>query len=87
MPASICPLTPSRRASWNRAARLQLTPREFEVIDLVAQAMRNKEIAAALGVSEQTVQVHVKNIFAKLKVTDRIAAINCARLYGLIRLP
>jgi two-component system NarL family response regulator len=70
-----------------RAARLQLTPREREVIDLMAQAMRNKEIAAALGVSEQTAQVHVKNIFAKLKVTDRIAAINCARLYGLIRVP
>ena len=70
-----------------RAGRLQLTPRELEVIDLMAQAMRNKEIAAALGVSEKTAQVHVKNIFAKLKVTDRIAAINCARLYGLIRVP
>lgn len=70
-----------------RAARPQLTPREVEVIDLVAQAMRNKEIAAALGVSEQTVQVHVKNIFAKLKVTDRIAAINFARRHGLIRIP
>lgn len=70
-----------------RAARPQLTPREFEVIDLMAQAMRNKEIAAALGVSEQTVQVHVKNIFAKLKVTDRIAAINFARRHGLIRVP
>lgn len=70
-----------------RAARPQLTPRELEVIDLMARAMRNKEIAAALGVSEQTAQVHVKNIFAKMGVTDRIAAINCARRYGLIRIP
>jgi DNA-binding NarL/FixJ family response regulator len=51
----------------------------------MAQAMRNKEIAAALGVSEQTAQVHVKNIFAKLSVADRVAAINAARHHGLIR--
>jgi DNA-binding NarL/FixJ family response regulator len=63
----------------------QLTPRELEVIELMAQAMRNKEIAAALGISEQTAQVHVKNIFAKLKVSDRIAAINAARRYGFVR--
>jgi two-component system NarL family response regulator len=68
-----------------RATRPRLTPREMEVIDLMAQAMRNKEIAAALGVSEQTAQVHVKNIFAKLRVADRIAAINVARRHGLIR--
>lgn len=68
-----------------RAARPQLTPREREVVFLMAQAMRNKEIAASLGLSEQTVQVHVKNIFAKLKVTDRISAINLARRHGLIR--
>jgi len=68
-----------------RAARPKLTPRELEVVDLMAQAMRNKEIAASLGLSEQTVQVHVKNIFAKLKVTDRMSAINTARRHGLIR--
>jgi two-component system NarL family response regulator len=70
-----------------RATRPRLTPRELEVVELMAQAMRNKEIGAALGVSEQTVQVHVKNVFAKLKVADRIAAINSARRLGLIRTP
>jgi two-component system, NarL family, response regulator len=70
-----------------RASRPSLTPRELEVVELMAQAMRNKEIAASLGLSEQTVQVHVKNIFAKLKVGDRIAAINVARHHGLIRTP
>jgi two-component system NarL family response regulator len=68
-----------------RASRPQLTPRETEVVDLMAQAMRNKEIAAALGVSEQTVQVHVKNILAKLRVADRIAAVNVARRLGVTR--
>jgi two-component system, NarL family, response regulator len=70
-----------------RASRPRLTPRELEVIELMAQAMRNKEIGTALGVSEQTVQAHIKSIFAKLKVTDRIAAINVARRHGLIRTP
>ena len=68
-----------------RAARPKLTPRELEVIGLMAQAMRTREIAAALGVSEQTTLVHIKNILAKLDVADRIAAINMARRHGLIR--
>jgi two-component system NarL family response regulator len=70
-----------------RAARPHLTPRELEVVDLMAQGMRNKEIAASLGLSEQTVQVHVKNIFAKLKVSDRGSAINTARQHGWTRVP
>ena len=45
------------------------------------------DLAAALGVSEQTVQVRVRNILATLNVTDRIAAINSARRHVLIRLP
>lgn len=67
-----------------RTERSKLTPRELEVIRLMAQAMRNKEIATVLGLSEQTVHAHIKNIFLKLQVADRIAAINLARRYGLI---
>jgi two-component system NarL family response regulator len=67
-----------------KTGRSQLTPRELEVIGLMAQAMRNKEIATVLGLSEQTVHAHVKNIFLKLQVADRIAAINLARRHGLI---
>ena len=69
-----------------RAAGPTLTPREIQVIELVAQGMRNKEIAAALGISEETVQVHVKNIFAKLKVKDRSAAITAALRRGIIHI-
>ena len=68
----------------DRSARSKLTPRELEVIQLMAQAMRNKEIATVLGLSEQTIHAHIKNIFLKLQVADRIAAINLARRYGLI---
>ena len=67
-----------------QAGHPPLTPRELEVVNLMAQAMRNKEIAAALGVSEQTALVHVKNIFSKLGVANRVAAINTARRFGLI---
>jgi two-component system NarL family response regulator len=69
---------------FDRTRRSKLTPRELEVIRLMAQAMRNKEIATVLGLSEQTIHAHVKNIFLKLQVADRIAAINLARRHGLI---
>jgi two-component system, NarL family, response regulator len=69
-----------------RAAGPTLTPRELQVVELVAQGMRNKEIAAALGISEETAQVHVKNILAKLKVKDRSAAINVALRRGIIHI-
>ena len=48
-------------------------------MELISQGMRNKEIAAALGISFETAQVHVKNILAKLKVQDRTAAVSVRR--------
>ena len=48
--------------------------------------MRNKEIAASLHISEQTVQVHVKNIRNKLDVHDRTAAVVVAAQRGIIRI-
>jgi DNA-binding NarL/FixJ family response regulator len=69
-----------------RASRRSLTPRETQVIDLIAHGFRNKEIAAALGISEETVQVHVKNLLAKLGVHDRTAAIRVALQRGIIDL-
>lgn len=63
-----------------------LTPREVQVVELVATGMRNKEIAGALGISEETVQVHVKNILARLKVQDRTAAVTMALRRGIIHL-
>ncbi len=69
-----------------RAARPRLTPREIQVMELVAQGMRNKEIAASLGISDETAQVHVKNILAKLQAKDRSAAINVALRRGIIHI-
>jgi DNA-binding NarL/FixJ family response regulator len=69
-----------------RASGRTLTPREVQVMELVAQGMRNKEVGAALGISEETAHVHVRNILAKLKVNDRSAAVTVALRRGIIHL-
>jgi DNA-binding NarL/FixJ family response regulator len=69
-----------------RATRATLTDREVQVVELVAQGMRNKEIGVSLGISETTVQVHVKNILAKLRVQDRSGAITAAIRRGIIHI-
>ena len=69
-----------------RAGNAHLTPREVQVVQLISEGMRNKEIAAALGISFETAQVHVRNILAKLKVQDRTAAVSIAVRRGIIQL-
>jgi two-component system, NarL family, response regulator len=64
----------------------RLTAREVEVLELVARGLRNREIGTSLGISAETVQVHVRNILAKLDVPDRTAATSVAFRRGLIRL-
>lgn len=68
----------------NRAARPTLTQREVRVLQLVLEGLRNKEIAASLSISEETVEVHLKNIFSKLGVHDRTAAIYVALRRGIV---
>ncbi|HUK33462.1 MAG TPA: response regulator transcription factor [Vicinamibacterales bacterium] len=69
-----------------RAAAPTLTPREIQVMELVAEGLRNKEIASTLAISEETVQVHLRNIFAKLKVGERTAALNVAIRRGIVHI-
>jgi DNA-binding NarL/FixJ family response regulator len=52
----------------------QLTPRELQILPLIAQGMQNKTIAGELGLSEHTVKLHTHNIFSKLKVSNRTGA-------------
>lgn len=59
-----------------------LSPREREVLQLLAQGNRNKEIAAELGVSVGTVKTHLRHIFRKLMVADRTAAVLAALRAG-----
>ncbi len=69
-----------------RASMPTLTSREVEVIQLISQGLRNKEVGAMLGITEGTVQIHVKNIFAKLQVNDRTGAVQVAVRRGLIHM-
>jgi DNA-binding NarL/FixJ family response regulator len=75
-----------RRILANRKRQASLTVREIEVLALLAQGLRNKEIAAGLGLSEETAKVHVKNILSKLNVNDRTAAVTVALRRGLIHI-
>ena len=52
-----------------------LSPREIEILHLLARGLSNKEIGAQLGVVEGTVKIHITNIFSKLGVSDRAAAV------------
>jgi DNA-binding NarL/FixJ family response regulator len=69
-----------------RALTPSLTPREIQVLELIAQGSRNREIAVVLGIHEETVQVHVSHILDKLGVDDRTAATTVALRRGIIRL-
>jgi len=62
-----------------------LTPREVEVLKLIAAGMSNKEIAEALVLSEKTVKNHINNIFSKLHVYDRGQAMLYAIRHGLVK--
>jgi len=65
----------------------ELTEREREILELVAQGLSNAEIAARLTISLKTVRNHVSNIFNKLQVTDRVQAALRAREAGMGKEP
>lgn len=84
----------SRVLAWFAAGRdrvpapfPELTEREREILDLVARGLTNPAIAARLVLSEKTVRNHVSNVFTKLHVADRSAAVARARDAGLGRGP
>jgi DNA-binding NarL/FixJ family response regulator len=72
------------RMRTERAERPQLTPRELEVLRLVAAGRSNPEIARELFIGEATVKTHLIHVFEKLGVSDRTRAVTLALELGLL---
>lgn len=69
-----------------RAAREELTPREHDVLELLALGLSNKSIASRLGISDQTVKFHIASIIGKLGAANRTSAVRLAIDRGLVTL-
>jgi DNA-binding NarL/FixJ family response regulator len=78
-------LSASNQSPERSQAFPELTEREREVLELIAQGFSNQEIAHRLYISQKTVSNHISNIFNKLQVSDRAQAIVKAREAGLGR--
>lgn len=65
--------------------REDLTPSEQRILQMLVEGTSNRKIAAQLDVTENTIRTHVKNIFEKLAVTDRTAAVTTGIRRGLVR--
>jgi len=69
-----------------RNARVELSEREKQVLDMLVKGRSNKEIAHGLGISENTVKVHTTRVFEKLGVADRLEAVTAAIQRGIVHL-
>ena len=65
-------------------AQILLTPREIDVLRLLAEGLANKDIAARLYLSINTVRIHSSNLYAKLEVANRTQAVARARVLGYL---
>jgi DNA-binding CsgD family transcriptional regulator len=78
----------ARSGQHGRAASagtlLRLSPREVDVLHLLASGKSNKEIAAALGMSVRTLERHIANLYAKIDAVGRADAIAFAHRHGLL---
>ena len=72
-----------RREAGAREVAGILTPREIEMVRMVASGLRNKDVSARLGITEGTVKIHLHNIYHKLKVQSRVELTLYAQAKGL----
>lgn len=79
--------SPGRNDNGDNAKIATLSPRERQVISLIGQGLKNKEIASKLSLSETTVRHHLTSIFSKLGVSDRLELIVFAYRHQLAKLP
>ena len=77
-------MRPSRVPAASASRLDRLTPRECEVLKLIARGLRNSEIAETLFLSESTVKTHVVRVLSKLELRDRAQAVVLAYEAGLV---
>jgi len=63
----------------------EITPREFQILELLAQGHPNKELAYQLDISPKTVQFHIKNLFTKLEAGSRTEVVAKAIALGILK--
>jgi DNA-binding NarL/FixJ family response regulator len=80
-PPRMIPVVPT---GTQRIGGIDLTPREVEILQLVAQGLSNSELADRLWVSDQTVKFHLSNVYRKLHVESRAKASRWAAVHGLL---
>ncbi len=78
------PLTLTFTPDRNKREALNITPRELEVLTLVAQGLSNSEIASRLFVSENTIKTHCSRAFDKLGAKRRTQAVQIGKEFGLL---
>jgi NarL family two-component system response regulator LiaR len=79
-PAIVQPFAVNER----KVQQLGITPRELEILQLIANGMSTREMATALFVSENTVKTHASRLFSKLDVNRRTQAVQAGKTLGLI---
>ncbi len=85
-PALLHPRLGANPGTTGEALIEDLTPRELDVLALLADGLANKQMARALDISEHTVKFHIASIYAKLGVNNRAEAVRAAARRGLITL-
>jgi len=84
VPAASPPRSPGPHSPMRAVPTMVLTPKEREVLELLSRNLSNKEIATAMGVGEETVKWHLKNLFGKLSAGSRKHVVRRAQLLGLL---
>jgi DNA-binding NarL/FixJ family response regulator len=78
------PARPAQRQASANGVQPELTKRELEILQLVAEGHSNSQLARMLWVTEQTVKFHLSNVYRKLDVSNRTEASRWAQLHGLL---
>jgi DNA-binding CsgD family transcriptional regulator len=76
--------TSGQSKNWKSRQDLGITPRELEILELIAKGMSNREIAQKLYVSENTVKTHSSRVFDKLGARRRTQAVQMGKEFGLL---